>query len=89
MEELPRIWVDWNDYCDNCDKGTVWLGLDFTRKHFEKQGIPLREGLKIRLFGDDVEADAVVVRVKGGWEWGAEIVEGTLINVDISDENSN
>ena len=58
MEELPRIWVDWNDFCD---KDTVWLGLDFIRQHFEKQGISIREGLKIRLFGDDVEADAVVV----------------------------
>jgi hypothetical protein len=70
--------VDWNDYCD---KETVWLGLDYTREHFEKQGIAIREGLKIRLFGEDVEADAVVVSI-AGWEWGAKIVEGTLINVD-------
>ena len=85
MEELPRIWVDWNDYCD---KDTVWLGLDFTRQHFEKQGISIREGLKIRWFGDDVEADAVVVPIKD-WVWGAKIVEGTLINIDLPNENSN
>jgi len=86
VEELPRIWVDWNDFCE---KDTVWLGLAFTREHFEKLGIPLRDGLKIRLFGDDVEADAVVVPVSG-WEWGAKIVEGTMINVDsLTKESSN
>jgi hypothetical protein len=77
--------VDWNDFCE---KDIVWLGLDFTREHFEKQAISLREGLKIRLFGDDVEADALVVPIKG-WEWGAKIVEGTLINVDSPNKDSN
>ncbi len=85
MEALPRIWVDWNDFCE---KDTVWLGLDYTREHFVKQGIPLREGLKIRLFGDAVEADAVVVAIPA-WEWGARIVEGTMINVDLPNESSN
>ncbi len=82
MEGLPKIWVDWNDYCD---KDTVWLGLAFTRERFEEQGTPIREGLKIRLFGDELEADAIVVSIPG-WEWGARIVEGTLINVDRTSE---
>ena len=56
------------------------LWLPFTLEHFEKQGITIQEGMKIRLFGDDVEADAIVVPLKG-YKWGGKIVEGTLINV--------
>ena len=78
MKELPRIWVDWNDFLDT---DVVDLGFAETKSDFEKQGIALKEGVKIRLYGDDVEADAVIVRLQNGL-FGGRIVEGTLINVE-------
>ena len=80
MEELPRIWVDWNE---TWGPDLVNLHLPFTIEHFERQGIPIQEGVKIRLFGDDVEADAVIIQYELNQHKFliAKIVEGTLVNV--------
>jgi hypothetical protein len=80
MESLPRIWMDWNEgWGDNLYS----LHLPYTLEHFAKQGIEMREGLKIRLFGDELEADAVVVHHEFNNHkfWCAKVVEGTMIDV--------
>lgn len=86
MENLPRIWVDWNDAYSPT---TFGLDLPNTIKDFEDQGLEMREGLKIRLFGDELEADAVVVKttINGRTFFlVAEIVEGTLVEVPRDEE---
>ena len=87
MELLPRIWVDWNDR----DGDFVDLHLPYTVEHFQKQGVPIEVGIKIRLFGDDVEADAIIVEYQSHAAkfLAAKIIEGTLINVPILSPNSN
>jgi hypothetical protein len=87
MEALPRIWVDWNDMHGDI----VELDLPYTIEHFVKQGIPIEVGRKIRLFGDELEADAIIVeyqphKVKF---LGAKIVEGTMIDVSFPESGEN
>ena len=79
MEELPRIWVDWNDmYVD-----IVELDAPNTIEHFVKQGVPIEVGRKIRLFGDELEADATIVEYQPHHVkfLGAQIVEGSMVDV--------
>ena len=80
MESLPRIWIDWNEGWGDDLYG---LTLPYTIKHFDEQGIVMQEGLKIRLFGDELEADAVVVLHEYNKHkfWCAKVVKGTMIDV--------
>jgi hypothetical protein len=82
MEHLPRIWVDWNDMFGDI----VELDLPHTIEHFERQGVPIQVGIRLRLFGDELEADAVIVEYRYQPDskfkfLGAKIVEGTMIHV--------
>ena len=89
MNELPKIWVDWNDMFGDI----VALDAPWTIEHFQKQNVPIQVGVKIRLFGDDAEADAVIVEFQYNPDrpkfLGAKIVEGTLINVPFPPPDSN
>jgi hypothetical protein len=76
MNELPRIWVDWNDMYGDI----VELDLPYTIEHFAEQGIPIEVGRKIRLFGDQPHAVKFL---------GAKIVEGTMIEVPFPKSDSN
>ena len=87
MESLPRIWVDWNDMFGDI----VELNLPYTIEHFEKQRVPIQAGVKIRLFGDELEADAIIVEYQPHSVkfLGAKIVEGTMIDVPYPQSDSN
>jgi hypothetical protein len=89
MNELPRIWVDWNGMFGDI----VELDAPWTIEHFQKQNVPIQVGVKIRLFGDDAEADAVIVEFQYNPDrpkfLGAKIVEGTFINVPFPPPDSN
>ncbi|MBO0888999.1 hypothetical protein J2P12_07865 [Candidatus Bathyarchaeota archaeon] len=54
------------------------LPLDFegSFSDIRKQKVELQDGLRIIVYDDQVEAEAVVQNVKG--EWYARIIDGTL-----------
>ena len=82
MEALPRILIDWND---------AWgpdlydLGLPCSVESFKQHGISVREGLKIRICGDELEADAIVVLhdYNNHKFFCTKVVEGTMINTPL------
>jgi hypothetical protein len=63
MENLPRIYVDWNECWG---PNLMPLDLPATMQCFKDQGVPIEAGIKIRLFGDELEADAVIVWYERG-----------------------
>jgi hypothetical protein len=67
------------------------LGLPCSIESFEEQGIAIQEGLKIRILGDELEADAVVVLhdYHNHKFFCAKIVEGTMIDVPYPRSDSN
>jgi hypothetical protein len=88
MEQLPKILIDWND---------AWgpdlydLGLPCSIECFQQHGISIQEGVKIRVVGDDLEADAVVVlhEYNNHRFFCAKIVEGTMLHVTFPESDSN
>lgn len=81
MEQLPEIQIDWND-----DFGGLRIGLtcNIAQMYIREQGLILREGLRVHLTGDELEAEAIIEEVEGhgGHKfWVAKVVEGTLRDV--------
>jgi hypothetical protein len=77
MEQLPRIGIDWNNRYG--PDGYV-LYLPCSTKDIEEQGIVLKEGLRVRIYGDVLEADAVITWYENKF-WLAREVPGTLIEI--------
>jgi hypothetical protein len=75
MSEFPRIYVDWNDG----SRTHAELYLDQTIKDLKENSVEMKEGVKVRLFGDELECDAFLVF--DGRHWIAEFVPGTMITV--------
>jgi hypothetical protein len=61
----------------------VDLGLPCSTQSFEEQGIAIQEGLQVRIFGDELKADAIVVlhEYNNTKFFCAKIIEGTMIDV--------
>jgi hypothetical protein len=76
MENLPRIGIDWN----NCDGDAYALYLPCSTKDIEEQGFVLKEGLRVRIYGDVLEADAIITWYENKF-WMAKQVPGTLIEI--------
>jgi hypothetical protein len=78
MEALPKIQIDWND---NYGPHLMGLSSNFAQMDIREQGIILRNGLHVRLTGDDLEGEAVIEEFEGhgGHKlWVAKVIEGTL-----------
>ena len=77
---LPEIHVDWND---NFGANCIALDSDGSQLDIREQGIVLREGLRVRLYGDASEAEAVIrpFELNQHTFFVAEIIEGTFREV--------
>ncbi len=74
MDSLPRIGIDWNNrYGD----GYV-LYLPCSTDDMKKQGIVLKEGLHVRIYGDAYEADAIITWYDNKF-WLAKQIQGTFV----------
>jgi hypothetical protein len=76
LKHLPEIHVDWNDaYGKNC----VALDCDGSLQDIREQAIVLKEGLRVYLYGDMYEAEALIrpFELNGYTFLVAEIVDGT------------
>jgi len=77
MKDVPEIYVDWND-----DFGKGHIGLTCSKEDIERQGLILHEGLEVSLYGDELEARAVITRLPDYGIWVAQIIEGTLHSIN-------
>ena len=80
MPRLKEIHVDWND---NYGNGQVGLSCRASLETIRDNRIELREGLRVKLYGDTLEAEGIVKLRPSGKVWIAEVVPGTLKEIDI------
>jgi len=78
MSTIPEIYVDWND---NYGPNLIELDCAGSQRDIEKQGITLTEGLKVKIYGDELEAEAIIRHFPNERTWVAEVLEGTLKTV--------
>ena len=76
--QIPIIYVDWND-----DYGNDQIGLccEGSREDIQKKSITLSVSLRVKIYGDQLEAEAVIKRHSLYKVWIAEIIPGTLKTV--------
>lgn len=77
MEPPPRIWVDWN----NGGERLIELYLPSTVEDLKRNHVEMKKGVRIRLYGDELECDAILVQE--GRHWVADILPGTMVTVPI------
>jgi len=78
MEKIPAIYVDWNE-----EFGHDLMGLHCPGSvaDIEKQKLTLENGMRVKLYGDDLEAEAIIQFDQKGKIWMGKIIEGTLKTV--------
>ena len=75
MNETLNIYGDWNDHYGNDQIGLNCRGaLD----DIQKQNIVFSEGLRVRLYGDALEAEAIITFRTLERVWVAELIKNTL-----------
>ena len=77
MPEIPRIQIDWNN---NWGASGYALYLPCSIHDIEEQKIELKEGLRVRIYGDVLEADAVITWYDNKF-WLAKEIPGTLVEI--------
>jgi hypothetical protein len=89
MYPFPRIKVDWNNAI--APNSLINLYLNCSTEDFKDHGLTAQEGLKVRLCGDLLEADAIIVKhVQNGQEsLVAKVIEGTLVELPTLKRDSN
>lgn len=78
MAQIPEIYVDWNDGFGNDQIGIDCVG---SKEDIRKKGIILSEGLRVKLYGDELESEAIIKFRPKEKVWIAEIITGTLKTV--------
>lgn len=72
---MYRIFADFNAL----SHGRLPLSFKGSEEDIRRQGIQLRDGLRLIVYDDECEAEGIVVRKSG--EWIAQVVEGTLHSI--------
>ena len=89
MNPLPRIEVDWNNA--EAPGSLINLHLRCSIEDFEEHGLTVQEGLRIRLCGDLLEADAIVIKYllpSGHETLIAKVIQGTLVELPYPERDS-
>ncbi len=73
---MIRIWADFN----GIDGDRLALDVKGSIADIRRQGVVFREGLRIIVYDDGYQAEAIVERVEG--EWFARVIPGTGRAVD-------